>query len=773
MDKIKILIAEDSVTQAMQLQHILEKNGYDATVVSNGSEALRSISKSKPMVVISDIMMPEMDGYELSRQIKANDLYRDISVILLTSLSQPQAVIWALQCGADKFITKPYDENHLLSTIQHLNQKLNSQDPPQKAINVSYRGETYFIDSPRSQIINLLLSTYEAAVNKNLELIEAQDELKRLNQGLEEVVDKRTAALRDEIVERKLTEAALREAHDRAEWLARFPKENPNPVMRVSADGSVLYCNPASVKISGWECKDGQGLPHPLLPLLGQAMTARKEIQQDVELGERSYSVAIASFPGKGYANVYGVDITERKCAELRERLEREVLEILNRPESPTDTIRDILQLIKNTTGVEALGIRLQEGDDFPYYENNGFSEDFIEAERYLCTRDEEGKIIRDGQGNPVLECMCGNIITGRANPTLPFFTKGGSFWTNCTTELLASTTEEDRQARTRTRCNGEGYESVALIPLRSGDEIIGLLQLNDRRCNQFTLKIICFFEGLGASIGIALSRKRAEEEIKKYSAQLIEKNDEIRAMTQQLWQSAKMVTMGELSASVAHELNNPLATVSLRVESLLEKTPQDNSNHRELEIIQQEIKRMATLIANLLQFSRRGQQQISTVDICEEIEKTLELIDYHLRKYSIVIRREFPKEAPRIHADRQQLLQLFLNLFTNASDAMPRGGTLTIRVTAPSESKQVIIEIADTGTGIPPEILPKVAEPFFSTKPEGKGTGLGLAICRRIVKEHKGTFDLLSEGIPGRGTTARIALPVTNGTNSAGLKDQ
>ena len=103
--------------------------------------------------------------------------------------------------------------------------------------------------------------------------------------------------------------------------------------------------------------------------------------------------------------------------------------------------------------------------------------------------------------------------------------------------------------------------------------------------------------------------RKQAEEEVRKYSAELVEKNEELRAMTQQLWQSAKLATMGELSASIAHELNNPLATVSLRVESLLEKTPQDNPNHREMEIIGQEVKRMATLIANLLQFSRRGQQ--------------------------------------------------------------------------------------------------------------------------------------------------------------------
>ncbi len=267
--------------------------------------------------------------------------------------------------------------------------------------------------------------------------------------------------------------------------------------------------------------------------------------------------------------------------------------------------------------------------------------------------------------------------------------------------------------------------------------------------------------------------RKRSEEEARKHSEQLIAKNEELRAMTQQLWQAAKLATMGELSASVAHELNNPLATVSMRAESLLTKTQQDSPMWRELKIIEQEVERMATLIANLLQFSRRSQPQISTVDICEEIEKALELIYYHLRKRDIVIWREFAKEAPHIHADRQQLRQLFLNLFTNASDAMPKGGTLTIRVTVPLESKQVIMEVADTGTGIPPEILMKVAEPFYSTKPEGEGTGLGLAICRRIVQEHNGTFDLTSEGIPGKGTTARISLPVTSGTNSASLKNQ
>ncbi|MGO8988572.1 MAG: PAS domain S-box protein [bacterium] len=119
-----------------------------------------------------------------------------------------------------------------------------------------------------------------------------------------------------DVTERRRTQAALREAHERAVWLARFPDENPNPVLRASGDGSVLYCNPASSERHGWTCEVGQLLQSELLPLVGRAMTEREEVQQDVELGGRSYFVSVTPFPGEGYANVYGRDITERKRME-------------------------------------------------------------------------------------------------------------------------------------------------------------------------------------------------------------------------------------------------------------------------------------------------------------------------------------------------------------------------------------------------------------------------------------------------------------------------
>ncbi len=196
---------------------------------------------------------------------------------------------------------------------------------------------------------------------------------------------------------------------------------------------------------------------------------------------------------------------------EQYQNLTSQVLELLNQTDSKTDLIKEILFLVKAATGFEAVGIRLREGEDFPYYETIGFSKDFVKSERYLCARDQTGELIRDSDGNPYLECMCGNILCGRTNPSLPFFTKGGSFWTNSTTALLASATEEDRQGRTRNRCNGEGYESAALIPLHSNKEIIGILQLNDRRKNLFTLQLIHFLEVVCSSIGIAFKLKQRE----------------------------------------------------------------------------------------------------------------------------------------------------------------------------------------------------------------------------------------------------------------------
>jgi signal transduction histidine kinase len=264
--------------------------------------------------------------------------------------------------------------------------------------------------------------------------------------------------------------------------------------------------------------------------------------------------------------------------------------------------------------------------------------------------------------------------------------------------------------------------------------------------------------------------RKLGKRALQETNHKLETTLSELSATTQQLWQASKLATMGELSASIAHELNNPLATVALRVENMLMQITADDQKRHSLEVISQEVDRMASLVDNLLQFSRRSHRQISTLDARTEIANSVEFVHYHLRSRKIEIVREFGDLLPTIQADRQQLRQLFLNLLTNASDAMPEGGTVTVRAQtgALHDQQAVLLEFADTGEGIPPENLRKIWDSFFTTKTEGKGTGLGLAICRRIVEEHGGSIDIESE--IGCGATVRMIFPATANGAAANL---
>ncbi len=194
---LNILIVEDSPTQAEELRFILEQNGYKASVAKNGKEALTVLETHVPDVVITDVLMPEMDGYELCKQIRSNQRLKDLPVILVTTLSDPTDVIRGLEVGANYFITKPYEGGYLVSRLQYLiaNRELRKNLKAEMGINVFFFGQNYFITAERLQILDLLLSTYENAYHQNRELLTAQKDLRDLNERLEEIVKKRTEDL--------------------------------------------------------------------------------------------------------------------------------------------------------------------------------------------------------------------------------------------------------------------------------------------------------------------------------------------------------------------------------------------------------------------------------------------------------------------------------------------------------------------------------------------------------------------------------------------------
>ncbi len=210
--RIEVLIAEDSPTQAEHLRYLLEENGCKVTVAKNGKAALAAAHERKPTLLISDIMMPEMDGYALCKAIKAHEALRDIPVILLTSLSTSVDIIRGLECGADNFIPKPFDADYLLSHIQHIlaNVEIRKDQRTQIGVEIIFANKKYLITSERQQILDLLLSTYETAVQQNAQLTEIQNELKQLNEQLDQKVKERTAQLAAEIAERKRAEEEIR-----------------------------------------------------------------------------------------------------------------------------------------------------------------------------------------------------------------------------------------------------------------------------------------------------------------------------------------------------------------------------------------------------------------------------------------------------------------------------------------------------------------------------------------------------------------------------------
>ncbi|MEW6721239.1 MAG: PocR ligand-binding domain-containing protein [Thermodesulfobacteriota bacterium] len=574
-----------------------------------------------------------------------------------------------------------------------------------------------------------------------------------------------------------------------------------------------------------------------------------------------------------GYSRLREKEAREKRDATI------ELLDICNRARGLKELMRELMLYFARITGCEAVGVRLRQGDDYPYFETRGFPAEFVLVENTLCAHDPAGEPVRDASGHPALDCMCGNVLRGRFDPSKPFFTDRGSFWSSHTSELLATTTEADRKARTRNRCNGEGYESVALIPLRTQGEIVGLFQFNDRRKGRFTTEKIALLEELVSYVAIALSKMTAETALRISRQQhrslfdnmmegyaycqavmedgrcrdftyldvneafgrltglkdvvgrnvtevvpgLREANPELfeilgrvastgkpeqfemylapmaawysisayspepgcfiavfdnvtekMELEERLRQSQKMDAVGRLAGGVAHDFNNLLTVINGSSELLLGELDPASPLRQEAEEIRKAGERATSLTRQLLAFSRRQMLQPRILDLNE----TVSGIEPMLRRLigeNIALRIDLGEGLGKVKADPAQIDQVILNLAVNARDAMPGGGTLTLRTAdVPYDERfgkrhpsavpgpHVLLSVEDTGTGIRKEVLERIFEPFFTTKPKGAGTGLGLSTVFGIVQQSQGHIDVRSE--VGKGTAFEVLLPRTEG---------
>ena len=253
--------------------------------------------------------------------------------------------------------------------------------------------------------------------------------------------------------------------------------------------------------------------------------------------------------------------------------------------------------------------------------------------------------------------------------------------------------------------------------------------------------------------------RRRAEAALRASEERLRQQAQELE---QQLIASGRLVSLGEITASMAHEFNNPLGIIMGFAQDLLSEMDPANPQYQGLKIIDEETKRCQKLIQDLLEFARPKGTEFSLTDIHQTLEKTLKLVTNHLYKQRIEVEIRVDKRLPQIHADSQQLEQVLVNLYLNAIDAMPEGGKLTVGAKMEKSdgamAPMLVIAIADTGFGIEENDLTKIFLPFFTAK-KTKGLGLGLPICERILRNHGG--EIAAKSTPGGGTTFSIRLPL------------
>ena len=303
-----------------------------------------------------------------------------------------------------------------------------------------------------------------------------------------------------------------------------------------------------------------------------------------------------------------------------------------------------------------------------------------------------------------------------------------------------------------------DGVHGAFAFPIMLRDEIFAVAEFASDRIRREDPELLRVVQGIGSEVGQFIERVRAEEALRRSEERL---RNQAQELEQQLMASGRLVAVGELTASMAHEFNNPLGIILGFAQGLLSTTDPGDESYRHLQIIAEEAKRCERLVKELLEFGRPKSAEFALTKIDEVIHKTLDLVKSHTSQKNVETVTSIEQDLPLIYADAQQLQQVLLNLCLNAVDAMPGGGVLTLGAARDSEN-QITLTVSDTGFGIDPENATKIFQPFFTAK-KRRGLGLGLSICDRIVRTHGGTITVRSR--PGEGATFSVRLPLKKGS--------
>jgi PAS domain S-box-containing protein len=659
---MRILLVEDDSGNRAILRTVLEEHGYSVAEVADGTEALRALDAGSFAAVITDILMPKMDGYRLCHEIRHHPRLRHLPIIIYTATyTAPSDERLSLDLGANRFLRKPADTDELIRTVREV-------------LAESSRGAP--------------------TVRAGLDDLGA---MQQYSQGLVNKLERKNLELEGQAGALRLSERQSRLIFDAANDAIFLIQLSPDGI-----PGRIVGANEAASELLGYTqeellARTVRELEHPEDEASFGDLAARLQIQKRLIFERRLIAkngrtipveISVRSFPGElgPMAIAAARDITDRKQVEAERREhEQRLRAILDGLFAFVGLLSlDGTMLEVNRAPLEAAGIRREDVIGKPFHQTFWWSYS-PEIQAKL-----QGALARAAKGETVRFDVVLRVAGSREMPV-----------------------------------------DFGVNPLR--DETGAVRQL------------------VASAVDIT-ERKKLE---------------------QQFLRAQRMEAIGTLASGVAHDLNNILAPMLMAASLIKDKlnTPRDQAVAR---IIETGAQRGAAVIRQLLTFSRGSEGPRGAVQVRHLINDMVHLAQETFPR-NITVERNASGDLWPIKADATQLHQVLMNLCVNARDAMPKGGTLAIsaenlRLTEATArlnpmakpGPYVVVSVADTGEGIPREIINRIFDPFFTTKPVGQGTGLGLSTVLAIARNHGGFVTVYSE--PGRGTVFKVYLPADEG---------